>query len=144
MSDFKEIAVRNRQNGVSGEQTGRDLFALSPNGPLEDVVEALAFAGFPPRDTIMGATQYSTSLYPGESEYTHRQVIIDKMKAVGYPANEVDDAVADMVAHDLHLEFLPALDAFLHQHLAGRGKLQALPHDGQKLVVVVRDGKSRK
>ena len=82
MSDFKEIAVRNRQNGVSGEQTGRDLFALSPNGPLEDVVEALAFAGFPPRDTIMGATQYSTSLYPGESEYTHRQVIIDKMKAV--------------------------------------------------------------
>ena len=96
MSDFKEIAVRNRQNGVSGEQTGRDLFALSPNGPLEDVVEALAFAGFPPRDTIMGATQYSTSLYPGESEYTHRQVIIDKMKAVGYPANEVDDAVADI------------------------------------------------
>ena len=92
MSDFKEIAVRNRQNGVSGEQTGRDLFALSPNGPLEDVVEALAFAGFPPRDTIMGATQYS----PGESEYTHRQVIIDKMKAVGYPANEVDDAVADI------------------------------------------------
>ena len=91
MSDFKEIAVRNRQNGVSGEQTGRDLFALSPNGPLEDVVEALAFAGFPPRDT-----QYSTSLYPGESEYTHRQVIIDKMKAVGYPANEVDDAVADI------------------------------------------------
>ena len=90
MSDFKEIAVRNRQNGVSGEQTGRDLFAL------EDVVEALAFAGFPPRDTIMGATQYSTSLYPGESEYTHRQVIIDKMKAVGYPANEVDDAVADI------------------------------------------------
>mgnify|MGYP000013623257 CR=1 FL=1 len=83
MSDFKEIAVRNRQNGVSGEQTGRDLFALSPNGPLEDVVEALAFAGFPPRDTIMGATQYSTSLHPGESEYTHRQVIIDKMKAVG-------------------------------------------------------------
>ena len=64
MSDFKEIAVRNRQNGVSGEQTGRD--------------------------------QYSTSLYPGESEYTHRQVIIDKMKAVGYPANEVDDAVADI------------------------------------------------
>ena len=75
MSDFKEIAVRNRQNGVSGEQTGRDLFALSPNGPLEDVVEALAFAGFPPRDTIMGATQYSTSLYPGESEYTHRQMM---------------------------------------------------------------------
>ena len=67
-----------------------------PNGPLEDVVEALAFAGFPPRYTIMGATQYSTSLYPGESEYTHRQVIIDKMKAVGYPANEVDDAVADI------------------------------------------------
>ena len=96
MSDFKEMAVRNRQNGVSGEQTGRDLFALSPNGPLEDVVEALAFAGFPPRDTIMGATQYSTSLHPGESEYTHRQVIIDKMKAVGYPANEVDDAVADI------------------------------------------------
>ena len=96
MSDFKEIAVRNRQNGVSGEQTGRALFALSPHGPLEDVVEALAFAGFPSRDTIMGATQYSTSLYPGESEYTHRQVIIDKMKAVGYPANEVDDAVADI------------------------------------------------
>ncbi len=95
MSDFKEIAVRNRQNGVSGEQTGRDLFALSPNGPLEDVVEALAFADSL-RATPSWRYQYSTSLYPGESEYTHRQVIIDKMKAVGYPANEVDDAVADI------------------------------------------------
>ena len=50
-----------------------------------------------------------------------------------------DDAVAGAVAHDLHLEFLPSFDGFLDEHLAGRGKLQALRDDQAQLVLVVRD-----
>ena len=50
-----------------------------------------------------------------------------------------DDAVAGAVAHDLHLEFLPALDALLHEHLADRRQLEALRHDARELAVVVGD-----
>ncbi len=34
-----------------------------------------------------------------------------------------DDAVAGLIAHDLHLVFFPADDAFFHKHLAGGRKL---------------------
>ena len=50
-----------------------------------------------------------------------------------------DDAVAGRVAHDLHLVFLPALDGLLHEHLAGRGKLQPLGDDADELILVARD-----
>lgn len=94
MSQLTDITVACRQGGVDGRNTGARLFDEVPGAPLEDVVEALAFAGFPPFDTIMGATEYSTSTYGGENEYEHRQAILDKMSAVGYPQNEIDDAVA--------------------------------------------------
>ena len=54
-----------------------------------------------------------------------------------------DDAVAGAVAHDLHLVLFPALDALLHQHLAGRRQLQALAHDLVQLGRVVRDAAAR-
>ncbi len=50
-----------------------------------------------------------------------------------------DDAVAGTIAHDLHLEFLPALDRFLDEHLGSRGKLQALGDDQAQLLLVMRD-----
>ena len=37
-----------------------------------------------------------------------------------------DDAVARAVAHDLHLELFPTLDAFFHEHFADRRQLDAL------------------
>ena len=54
-----------------------------------------------------------------------------------------DDAVAGLVAHDLHLEFLPPLDAFLDEHLAGRRQLEALGHDAHEIVLVVGDAAAR-
>ena len=50
-----------------------------------------------------------------------------------------DDAVAGVVAHDLHLVLFPALDGLLDQHLVGGRKLQALAHDGDELLVGVSD-----
>ena len=50
-----------------------------------------------------------------------------------------DDAVADAVAHDLHLVLFPALDGFLDEHLACGRELKSLTHDEMKLVHVVRD-----
>ena len=50
-----------------------------------------------------------------------------------------DDAVAGVVAHDLHLILFPALDGFFHQHLVSRRKLNALAHDGDELFLGMRD-----
>ena len=50
-----------------------------------------------------------------------------------------DDAVAGVVAHDLHLILFPTLDGLLDQHLMGRRELKALAHDGDELLVGVRD-----
>ena len=50
-----------------------------------------------------------------------------------------DDAVAGMVAHDLHLVLFPALDGLLDQHLVGGRKLKTLTHDGDELLVGMRD-----
>ena len=50
-----------------------------------------------------------------------------------------DDAVAGVVAHDLHLVLFPALDGLLDQHLVCGRELQALAHDGDELLVGVRD-----
>ena len=50
-----------------------------------------------------------------------------------------DDAVAGVVTHDLHLVLFPALDGLLDQHLVGRRELKALAHDGDELLVGMRD-----
>ena len=50
-----------------------------------------------------------------------------------------DDAVAGVVAHDLHLILFPTLDGLLDQHLMGRRELKALAHDGDELLVGMRD-----
>ena len=50
-----------------------------------------------------------------------------------------DDAVAGVVAHDLHLVFFPTLDGLLDQHLMGRREFKALAHDGDELLVGMRD-----
>ena len=50
-----------------------------------------------------------------------------------------DDAVAGVVAHDLHLVLFPTLDGLLDQYLVGGRKLKALAHDGDELLVGVRD-----
>ena len=44
-----------------------------------------------------------------------------------------------MVAHDLHLVLFPTLDGLLDQHLVGGRELKALAHDGDELLVGVRD-----
>ena len=50
-----------------------------------------------------------------------------------------DNAVAGLIAHDLHLVFFPAFDGFFNEHLAGRRQLKALRHDQAQLLLVVRD-----
>ena len=50
-----------------------------------------------------------------------------------------DDAVTGVVAHDLHLILFPALDGLLDQHLVGGREFQALAHDGDELLVGMRD-----
>ena len=50
-----------------------------------------------------------------------------------------DDAVAGVVTHDLHLILFPALDGLLDQHLVGGRELEALAHDGDELLVSMRD-----
>ena len=54
-----------------------------------------------------------------------------------------DNAVSCFIAHDFHLVFFPALDAFFHQHFAGRGKLQALAYNQVQLFAVVRNAAAR-
>ena len=50
-----------------------------------------------------------------------------------------DDAVAGVVTHDLHLILFPALDGLLDQHLVGGREFKALAHDGDELLVGMRD-----
>ena len=50
-----------------------------------------------------------------------------------------DDAVAGVVTHDLHLILFPTLNGLLDQYLVGRRELQALAHDGDELLVSMRD-----
>ena len=45
-----------------------------------------------------------------------------------------DDAIARMVAYDFHLELFPSLHALLDKHLSNRREIEALGHDGNKLV----------
>lgn len=96
MSEYEEIAVSDMQKGMSGEETGREMFAMAPAGTLDQIVSALHYAGFSPRDTLLGATEFSMARYPDQSEYEHRGFIMDQMKSVGYPADEVDAAAADI------------------------------------------------
>ena len=55
----------------------------------------------------------------------------------------VIDAVASAVAYDLHLEFLPALDALLDEDFADGGELDALRHYLRELCFVVGDTAAR-
>ena len=50
-----------------------------------------------------------------------------------------DDAVAGVVTHDLHLVLFPTLDGLLDQHLVGRREFKTLAHDGDELLVSMRD-----
>ena len=50
-----------------------------------------------------------------------------------------NDAVAGVVAHNLHLVLFPALDGLLDQHLMSRREFKALAHDGDELLVGMRD-----
>ena len=50
-----------------------------------------------------------------------------------------DDAVAGVVTHNLHLVLFPTLDGLLDQHLVGRREFKALAHDGDELLVGMRD-----
>ena len=54
-----------------------------------------------------------------------------------------DDAVAGLIAHDFHLVFFPADDAFFHKHLASGRKLQTLRHNLAQLLLVVGDAAAR-
>src|ERR1044071_1996690 len=48
-----------------------------------------------------------------------------------------DDAIVRLVADDLHLEFLPAEDAFLDQDFGGRRGVEAVGNDLDELVFVI-------
>ncbi|MCH3942547.1 MAG: hypothetical protein LKE37_02325 [Atopobiaceae bacterium] len=95
MSQLSDITIESRQNGVSGIQTGQRLFKEVPGANLEEVVEAFAGAGFPPYETLSGSSEYAT--LSGSSDHVtsgDRQTILGKMKVVGYPQDEIDDAAA--------------------------------------------------
>lgn len=48
-----------------------------------------------------------------------------------------DDAVVRGIAHNFHLEFLPAQHRFFHQHFGGRRQFQAAANDVDQLFAVV-------
>jgi hypothetical protein len=50
-----------------------------------------------------------------------------------------DDALVLVVAHDLHLEFLPAEEALLDQHLVDGRDVEAVGDDPLELLAVVGD-----
>ncbi len=50
-----------------------------------------------------------------------------------------DDGVVGLVAHHLHLEFLPAQHRFLDQHFVGGRGFHAPFHDGEEFLAVVGD-----
>ena len=50
-----------------------------------------------------------------------------------------DDAVAGNVAHDLHLDLLPALDGLLYEHLVLRRERKSLRDDALELPLVAGD-----
>ena len=54
-----------------------------------------------------------------------------------------DDAVAGLIAHDFHLVFFPADDAFFHEYLAGGRKFQALRHNLAQLLFIIGDAAAR-
>ena len=62
--------------------------------------------------------------------HAHRVEVLDRAD---------DDAVVVLVANDLHLEFLPAEDRFLDQHLVGRRGIDAALDDVDELGLVVGD-----
>ena len=50
-----------------------------------------------------------------------------------------DDTVVGPVTHDLHLEFLPAEQRLLYEHLGDRRQVEAVPDHLLELVAVIRD-----
>jgi len=60
----------------------------------------------------------------------HRVEILDRAD---------DDALVLVVAHDLHLVFLPAEEALFDEHLVNGRKVQAVGHNGLKFFLVIRD-----
>ena len=62
--------------------------------------------------------------------HAHRIEVLDRAD---------DDAVVVLVAHHLHLEFLPAEHRFLDQHLVGRRGVDAALDDVDELRLVVGD-----
>ncbi len=62
--------------------------------------------------------------------HAHRIEVLDRAD---------DDAIVLLVAHHLHLEFLPAEDAFLDQDFVGRGGIEPALDDVEKFFLVVGD-----
>ena len=66
--------------------------------------------------------------------HAHRIEILDRAD---------DDAVVGAIAHDLHLEFLPAEHRLLDQHLVGGRRIEAARNDRLELLAVVGDAAAR-
>ena len=74
----------------------------------------------------------------------HRRCDRDRVAGVHAHRVEVldgtdDDALVLVVAHDLHLVFLPAEQAFLDEHLVRRGNFEAAGRDLLEFIAVVGD-----
>ena len=82
-NELGDVTVECRQNGVDASQTGRRLFEKCPGHDSGSVVEAFAGAGFPVRETVIGAMEYST------------HEIVAKAREIGFPQEEVDAVVAE-------------------------------------------------
>lgn len=84
MADFNQVAVEARRNGVSCIDTAKLLYEMDPKASIEEVVYAFALAGYPATDNFSGSSYFS---YVSTEER-----IVNKMREVKYPENEIEAA----------------------------------------------------
>lgn len=89
MQSLDEIAVKARREMVPFSETADMLVAKEPNASIDDVVHAFAIAGYPAVDNYQGTLDY---LFRRTVSNEMDEQILNKMREVGYPENEVIDA----------------------------------------------------
>lgn len=94
MATFDEMVVQARRDGIDAREIGKQLCDVDANASVRDVTHAFALAGYPPSDTMSGVSAYT--LGTGRESAENWQTMLDMMREVGYPENEIQDALNQM------------------------------------------------
>jgi hypothetical protein len=101
--ELDAIADECRRQGLGGAAAGMRMYQGDSGLSLDVVVEELAHAGFPARETLMGATEYSISAFGAATEGDRRGTIVQLMVHYGYPQAEIDAAIPELEKALYHL-----------------------------------------